>query len=439
MRTLSPAEARPLPATSVSTPARSGATSPAAIPAPAGRAGRAKLILLLGSLIAVGPLTIDMYLPALPVITTELATNSATVQLTLTGTLVGLAGGQLLVGPISDAVGRRRPLIAGLALHVVASVLCALAPNIAVLGVLRALQGFGAAAALVVAVAVVRDRFSGSAFASVMSRLMLVMGVAPILAPTLGGALLNWTDWRGVFVALAVAGTLLAAVAAAGLRETLPVARRRPARVSATVRYYGALLRDRTFMGLVLVTALTMGAIFANVAGSPFVLQGQFGLTEQQFAVAFGAGALGLIIATQVNVRLLRRYPPQQIAVTALVAASVAALALVGFAATGAGGLAGILVPLFLALMAAGLVMPNAPAVAMSRHGEAAGTAGAVLGAVQFGLAALTAPMVGVLGSGALAMAAVIAGAMLSATVIMLLVVAARGRSRPATAAPATS
>src|SRR5690606_14401602 len=187
------------------------------------------------------------------------------------------------------------------------------------------------------------------------------------------------------------------------------------------------------------VTALTMGAIFANVAGSPFVLQGQFGLTEQQFAVAFGAGALGLIIATQVNVRLLRRYPPQQIAVTALVAASVAALALVGFAATGAGGLAGILVPLFLALMAAGLVMPNAPAVAMSRHGEAAGTAGAVLGAVQFGLAALTAPMVGVLGSGALAMAAVIAGAMLSPTVIMLLVVAARGRSRPATAAPATS
>src|SRR5690606_29375697 len=400
------------------------------------RAGRAKLILLIGSLIAVAPLTIDMYLPALPVITTNLATTSAAVQLTLTGTLVGLAAGQLLVGPVSDAVGRRRPLLAGLALHVVASVLCALAPNIAVLGILRVLQGFGVAAALVVAIAVVRDLFSGNAFASVMSRLMLVMGVAPILAPTLGGALLNWTDWRGVFVALAVAGTLLAVVAATALRETLPVARRRPARVGPTLRYYGTLLRDRTFMGLVVVTGLVMGAVFANVAGSPFVLQGQFGLTEQQFAVAFGAGALGLITATQVNVRLLRRYPPHLIAATALVAAAIAALVLVGFAATGAGGLAGVLVPLFLVLAAAGLVQPNAPAVAMSRHGEAAGTAGAVLGAVQFGVAALAAPVVGVLGSGAPAMATVIAGTILPATVIMLLIARRLRRARRPAGAP---
>ncbi|PSK67170.1 Bicyclomycin resistance protein [Micromonospora sp. MH33] len=380
-------------------------------------------MLVLGSLIAIGPLTIDMYLPALPAITADLETTSAAVQLTLTGTLAGLALGQLLIGPLSDAVGRRLPLLAGIALHILASLLCVVAPTVQVVGVLRVLQGLGVAATSVVAMAVVRDLFSGAAFARLFSRLMLVMGAAPILAPTLGSGLLRWSDWRGVFVALAVFGLLLVVVAAVGLRETLPPARRRHGGVAAVGRDYRALLRDRTFVGLVLVAGLAMAALFAYVAGSSFVFQQRYGLDEQQFGLAFGAGAVGLITATQLNVRLLRRYTPQRILVTALAVGTAAGLVLLSFAATGVGGLAAVLASLWVVLAAAGLAMPNAPALALSRHGEAAGTAAALLGAVQFGVGALAAPLVGVLGTGSVAMAAVVAGGMAVALVVLLTVV----------------
>ncbi|MFC0032296.1 multidrug effflux MFS transporter [Micromonospora chaiyaphumensis] len=387
------------------------------------RGQQARLVLVLGSLIAIGPLTIDMYLPALPAITADLETTSAAVQLTLTGTLAGLALGQLLIGPLSDAVGRRLPLLAGIALHILASLLCVVAPTVQVVGVLRILQGLGVAATSVVATAVVRDLFSGAAFARLFSRLMLVMGAAPILAPTLGSGLLRWSDWRGVFVALAVFGLLLVVVAAVGLRETLPPERRRHGGVAAVGRDYRALLRDRTFVGLVLVTGLAMAALFAYVAGSSFVFQERYGLDEQQFGLAFGAGAVGLITATQLNVRLLRRYTPQRILVTALTVGTAAGLVLVGFAATGVGGLPAVLAALWVVLAAAGLAMPNAPALALSRHGEAAGTAAALLGAVQFGVGALAAPLVGVLGTGSVAMAAVVAGGMAVALVVLLTVV----------------
>jgi DHA1 family bicyclomycin/chloramphenicol resistance-like MFS transporter len=387
------------------------------------RRQRLRLVLVLGSLIAVGPLTIDMYLPALPAIVADLQTTSAAVQLTLTGTLAGLALGQLLIGPLSDAVGRRTPLLAGLVLHVLASVLCVVAPNIAVLGALRVLQGLGVAAASVVAMAIVRDLFSGVGFAKLFSQLMLVMGVAPILAPTLGSELLRWTQWRGVFVALAAFGVLLATIAFFGLDETLPAQRRRRGGVLETVRVYGALLRDRTFVGLVLVAGLAMAALFAYVAGSSFVFQEQYGLNEQQFGLAFGAGALGLITATQVNVRLLRRYSPERILVASLGAGTAAGLGLLVFAVTGFGGLVGILVALWLVLAAAGLALPNAPALAMSRHGEAAGTAAALLGAVQFGVGAVAAPAVGLLGTGSVAMAMVVAGGMVASLVVLLVVV----------------
>nr|MDT0656707.1 multidrug effflux MFS transporter [Micromonospora sp. DSM 115978] len=384
---------------------------------------RAGLILVLGSLIAIGPLTIDMYLPALPAITAGFSTTSAAVQLTLTGTLAGMALGQLLIGPLSDAVGRRVPLITGLALHVVASLLCVLAPNITVLGALRVVQGLGVAATSVVAMAVVRDLFSGSAFARLISRLMLVMGAAPILAPTLGSALLRWTDWRGVFVALAAFGVLLVAVAALGLRETLPVARRRRGGAVDTLRVYRSLLRDRVFVGLILVAGLAMAAVFAYVAGSSFVFQERYGLDEQEFGIAFGAGAFGLIGGTQLNARLLRRHPPQRILVAALTVSAVAGLALVGFAATGFGGLPAMLATLWLVLAAGGLAMPNAPALALSRHGEAAGTAAALLGSVQFGVGAIAAPVVGLLGNGGVAMALVIAGGMVCALAVLIVVV----------------
>jgi DHA1 family bicyclomycin/chloramphenicol resistance-like MFS transporter len=398
---------------------------------PAGR--RLRLTLVLGFLTALGPLTIDMYLPSLPTITTDLHSTAAAVQLTLTGTLVGLALGQLLVGPVADAVGRRTPLLAGIGVHVLASVLCVIAPNLALLGTLRVLQGLGAAAASVVAMAVVRDLFTGFAAAKLLSRLMLVVGVAPILAPTIGGAVLSWTSWRGVFVVLTLVGVAMMTATALILPETLPADRRRNGGVLGTVRDYGRLFTDRVYLGLILVAGLAMAALFAYVSGSSFVFQQEYGMSEQQFAFVFAGGAVGLIGATQLNVRLLRRWTPQQILGAALLAGLAAGTVLLVFAETGFGGLAGVLVPLWIVLATVGLAMPNAPALALSRHGEAAGTAAALLGAVQFGVGALAAPLVGVLGVGAGAMAAVVAGGTLAANLVLWIVV--RPRSLPADAA----
>ncbi|WIM94707.1 multidrug effflux MFS transporter [Actinoplanes oblitus] len=388
---------------------------------PLGR--RFRMVLVLGFLSALGPLTIDMYLPALPTITTDLHATAAAVQLTLTGTLVGLAVGQLLIGPLADAVGRRVPLLAGIGVHVLASVCCVLAPDLAVLGTLRVIQGLGAAAAAVIAMAMVRDLFDGMAAARLFSRLMLVVGVAPILAPTIGGLVLNWTSWRGVFVVLTAVGMAIMAAAAVVLPETLPRDRRRNGGLRGTARDYGRLFTDRVYVGLILVAGLAMAALIAYVSGSSFVFQDEFHLSEQQFALIFAGGAVGLIGATQCNVRLLRRWTPQRILGGSLLAGLGFGLVLLFTAATGRGGLAGVLIPLWLVLAMVGLVMPNAPALALARHGEVAGTAAALLGAVQFGVGALAAPLVGVLGVGAVAMATVVFGGMLAATAVCYLVV----------------
>ncbi len=388
-----------------------------------GRGERLRLIVVLGSLIALGPLTIDMYLPALPTITTELMTTEAVVQLTLTGTLLGLAIGQLVIGPLSDRLGRKRPLIAGTALHVVASMLCAVAPNIAVLGGLRVLQGVGAAAGAVIALAIVRDLYTGRPAATLLSRLILVMGAAPVIAPTLGGELLRYTSWRGVFGALAVFGLILIPVAFVGLRETLPPSRRRPAGVRGTLRDYGSLFGDRTFVGLVVVAGLAMSALLAYVSGSSFVFQGQYGLDQQQFGLLFGSGAIWLIVATQLNPVLLRWFEPRQILLVAVSAGAVAGLLVVTVAATAFGGLVGLVGAMWLVLFCTGLALPNAPAVALSRHGETAGTAAALLGAVQFGIGAAISPVVGLLGNDALAMATVVASGMVLALIVLVTVV----------------
>ncbi|MER5390481.1 multidrug effflux MFS transporter [Saccharopolyspora sp. NPDC002686] len=366
---------------------------------------RFRVIVVLGALIALGPLTIDMYLPALPAIGNDLQASASTVQLTLTGTLLGLGVGQLLIGPFSDIVGRRLPLIAGTALHILASLACLFAPNIAVLGTLRALQGVGAAATMVVALAVVRDLFTGNAAATALSRLMLVMGVAPILAPSLGGAILLTGSWRGVFGALGILGAVLLVVAVFALRESLPPERRQAAQFRPVLRTYRQLITDRDFVLLAIVAALAMSALFSYISGSSFVLQEQFGLNQQAFGLVFGVGAVALIGASQFNVVLLKRYSPKQIVFAALVAATTAGVVLTALTTTGTGGLYGFIVPMWLVLGAMGFVLPNAPALALSRHGEAAGTAAALLGAAQFGLGALIAPLVGVLGNDGPAMA----------------------------------
>jgi MFS transporter, DHA1 family, multidrug resistance protein len=287
----------------------------------------------------------------------------------------------------------------GWSVHALASLLCAVAPNIVVLSALRVLQGFAGAAISVVAMAVVRDLFSGLAMARVMSRLMLVIGVAPILAPSLGGLVLQWTSWRGVFVVLAGFAALLVVVALLGLPETLPRSRRRSARLSATLDTYRMLLRDRTFVALVLVGGLMMSAVFAYVSGSSFVLQGAYGLDEQTFGVVFGLNALGLVVASQVNPALLRRFGAVRVLSVAVLTSVVAASTLLLVGLSGRGGLVGVLVPLGVVVATCGLSLPNTPALAMTRHGEAAGTAAAVLGSVQFGVGALVAPLVGLFGS----------------------------------------
>lgn len=380
-----------------------------------------RLVLVLGMLVALGPFTIDLYLPALPTIADELHTTSAAVQLTLTGTLAGLAAGQLIIGPVSDTLGRRRPLLVGTAIHVLASLLCVAAPDVATLGVLRVLQGFGAAAAAVIAMAIVRDLFDGLRAAKVLSRLILILGASPVLAPTIGGELLRWTDWRGVFVALAVLGLAVTIVAWRALPETLPVERRHTGGARGTARAYAALLGDRTFVALVLVAGLAMSVVFAYVAGSPFVLQEQYGLSEQAFGLVFAINAVALIGASQVNVRLLSFATPAQILVAALAVAVLGSLVLVAVALAGLGGLPGLLVPLFVVLGAVGLAAPNAPALALSLHGESAGTAAALMGAVQFGLGALSAPIVGGFGNDNVALATVIAGCLVLAAVVLLL------------------
>ncbi|MGY1606687.1 multidrug effflux MFS transporter [Geodermatophilus sp. SYSU D00700] len=393
------------------------------VPAEVQTPHRAVLVLVLGAFVAVGAFTIDMYLPALPAIATDLRTSSPMVQLTLTGTLAGLAIGQLVIGPLADALGRRRPMLAGTALHVVASLLVLVAPTVEVLGVLRVLQGVGSAAGGVVAMAIVRDLFEGRAAAAMLSRLFLVMGAAPVLAPTIGGELLRITSWRGVFVVLAGYGLLLLVVGALVVPETLPPARRVTGGVAGVLRTYRGLLRDRVYVGLVVVAGLTMAGLFSYVSGSSFVYQRQFGLDEQQFGMLFGAGAFWLIGATQLNPVLLRRWSPAQLLSAAMSAGAVAALVLLALAVTGTGGLAGVVVPLWAVLAAIGLALPNAPALALAAHGETAGSAAALLGAVQFGIGAAVSPLVGLLGNDATAMALTMVGGLVLAIGVLGVVV----------------
>ncbi|MBA8794461.1 DHA1 family bicyclomycin/chloramphenicol resistance-like MFS transporter [Friedmanniella endophytica] len=380
-----------------------------------------QLVLVLGALVAIGALTIDTYLPALPSLTEDFRTTAPTAQLTITGLMAGLGVGQLVVGPLSDAVGRRRPLITGLVAHGLMSVLCALAPTIELLIVARVLQGLAGAAVSVVAMAMVRDLFSGVRAARLLSRLTLVMGISPILAPTLGSALLRLTAWRGIFVFLAVVAALLTVLAVLALPETLPPARRVPARLRSSLTSYARLFRDPTYLIMVVVAGLMFATVFGYIGGSSFVLQEYFKLTPQQYGIAFGVTALGLIVATQINPALVQRFTPVAVLRAGVLLGFVGAALMVVAAATGFGGLIGFMAPLWITIAGAGLTFPNAPAIALTRHGESAGTAAALLGAAQFMISGISAPLVGALADGTpVPMAAVMAGASGLAVVLIL-------------------
>ncbi|MCW2945128.1 MAG: drug resistance transporter, Bcr/CflA subfamily [Actinoallomurus sp.] len=376
----------------------------------AGRAERLRVFFILGALSAIGPLSIDMYLPALPKLTHDLSASASLVQLTLTACLVGLAAGQVVAGPISDLWGRRRPMLAGVIIYTIASLLCVVAPSVQVLIALRLVQGAAGAACIVISRAVVRDLHDGPAAARFFSLLMLVNGVAPVAAPVVGAQVLRFTSWRGVFVVLAVMGALMA-VSVLGLRETLPPSDRHAGGLRSSLRTFAELCADRVFMGYALAGGLAFAAMFAYIAGSPFVIQNMYGLSPQAYSLIFGVNSLGIVAFGQVSGWLSGRFPMRTLLATGLVISLLGGVLLLVAVFTGL-GLPGVLVALFLVVSAIGLTMPNSIALALSgRPPNVAGSASALFGLAQYVIGAAAAPLVGLAGSNsAIPMAVVIAG-----------------------------
>ncbi|MEZ0067500.1 DHA1 family bicyclomycin/chloramphenicol resistance-like MFS transporter [Streptacidiphilus sp. MAP12-20] len=410
-----------------------------AIPAPSDgddeplRTGGLRLLLILGALSAFGPLSLDMYLPGLPQLAGDFHVSDAAVQLTLTSCLIGLALGQLVAGPMADAWGRRRPLLIGLAAYALASVLCALAPSVETLTTLRIVQGLAGGVGIVISRAVVSDLHKGVAAARFFSALMLVNGTAPILAPVIGGQLLRFTDWRGVFLALALIGCLLLAAAALGLRDTLPPAGRRRGGLGETLRGMGALLRGRAFVGYALCGGFALAAMFAYISGSSFVLQNVYGLDAQTFSFVFGSNALGIVLLGQLNGLLLRRFAVETLLRAGLLLSATGGLGLLASVQFGF-GLPGVLASLFVLVSSIGLIGPNSTARAMEGHPGRIGAASALVGLLQYGVGGLAAPLVGLGGSGtALPMASVAASFALASVLVYALLVGRRstGGSTP--------
>lgn len=386
-----------------------------------------KLTILLGILAAFGPLSIDTYLSGLPAIGREFRVDDAAAQLTLSMFFVGLALGQAVYGPIADRLGRRGPLLVGCALYAAAAVGCALAPSINALIAMRFVQAIGGCAGMVISRSVVRDLFDAHESARMYSFLMLVMGVAPILAPLLGGQLLVLFGWRAIFWMLTGFGLLCFLMVAVGLPETLPPERRAVAGIGQVLRVYGGLLRDRHFIGYTLVGGLISAGMFAYISGSPFVFIDLYGVAPQNYGWIFGTNAFGIIAASQINRWLLARFRAETILRTALMVIMVSGVVLTVLAATGVGGLVGLLVPLFVCIAGYGFISPNATALAMAAYGRTAGSASALLGTLQFALGAAAGALVGVLANGtALPMAAVIAGCELVALATFFVLVGRR-------------
>ena len=378
-----------------------------------------RLALVLGALSAFGSLSIDMYLPSFRAISLDLSASEAQVQLTLAVFFGGLGLGQTLYGPISDRYGRMRPLCFGLSLYVIASAACALAGTVEHLVAWRFVQSIGGCAGIVIARAFVRDRFDERESARVFSLLMLVMGLPPVLAPLVGGQILVLFGWRAVFWTLAAYGLACLAAALLVLRESLPLERRAGGGLGHALRVYARLLRDRGFMRYNLSGALGISGMFAYIFGSPFVFMQIYGVRPDRYGWLFGLNALGLITASQLNHLILRGIAGTRILSRALVVTSLAGVFVLAAAWTGAGGLPGLLLPLFVYVSSLGFVLPNVIAAALAAQGRNAGSASALLGAVQFGAGAAVGTLLGALGNGtAVPMAGLIAACGLSALAV---------------------
>ncbi|MEU1018895.1 Bcr/CflA family multidrug efflux MFS transporter [Streptomyces sp. NPDC005900] len=361
----------------------------------------ALVTLVLGGLTAVPPLSMDMYLPALPEVTDALHAPAATVQLTLTACLLGMALGQLVVGPMSDKWGRRRPLLIGLLVYIAATAICAFAPTVELLIGFRLLQGLAGAAGIVIARAVVRDLYDGVEMARFFSTLMLISGVAPVVAPLIGGQVLRVTDWRGVFVVLTGVGTALTLLVWRRLPETLDPDKRHSGGTVEALRTMRSLLADRVFTGYMIAGGFAFAALFAYISASPFVIQEIYGASPQTFSLLFGVNSVGLIAAGQLNGKVLvGRVSLNKVLATGLAALTVAATALL-LMTTGVFGDVGLFpvaAGLFVLMSTMGLVMPNTQSLALTRTPHAAGSASALLGTTSFLIGAVASPLVGIAG-----------------------------------------
>ncbi|WP_145409500.1 multidrug effflux MFS transporter [Paenibacillus xylanexedens] len=384
---------------------------------------RIRMALILGTLSAFGPLSLDMYLPALPTLAADFQSSTSYAQLSLTACMVGLALGQLLAGPLSDVRGRRTPLIAGLLLYTIASILCLVSPTMGSFVVLRFIQGVAGAAGIVISRAVVRDVYDGPELTRFFSLLMLINGVAPIAAPIIGGLLLEYTSWRGVFILLSLIGVLTLLAVIFGLGETLPADRRSSGGLKQTLVTFRQIASNRLFMGYALTQGFVGAGMFAYISGSPFVLQKIYGISPQMFSLCFAINGLGIILASQIAGRLAGKVSETRLLIAGLIVAALGGTSLF-IAILAEGNLISILIPLFLVVSSVGLVNTASFALAMANQSKSAGSASALIGVMTFMFGGIVAPLVGLGGEGtAVPMGIVILCADLGAVLIYLLMV----------------
>ncbi|SBS74002.1 Drug resistance transporter, Bcr/CflA subfamily [uncultured Mycobacterium sp.] len=353
------------------------------------------LLVVLALLSAVAPVATDLYLPAFPEMTAELQASATAVQLTLTAFLLGLTFGQLMFGPLSDRLGRRRPLIVGALLCVVASVVAASAPNIGILIAARFAHGFTGAAGMVIGRAVISDLTDGKTAGRAFSLMMIVGGVAPVIAPFAGGLLVDSLGWRGIlWVVCAIAVAMLISIVAV-VRESHPEARRAELKADAAQGISPwTELRSRTYLANTLAFAFGFAVMMAYISASPFVYQVMVGLTPMQYGIAFGVNALGMITVSAVSSRLTQSVSSAKLLGVGLGLTMIATLVLLALVLTGVPAWL-MMLPIFVAVACQGLILGNATALALSAVPRAAGSGSAGLGALQFGLGAAVSPLVG--------------------------------------------
>ncbi len=390
--------------------------------------------MLLGALQAFAPLSIDMYLPAMPVMEKVFHTSAAAVQLTMVTFLVGFALGQSLYGPITDRFGRKPPLYASLLLFIFSSAACAASPSIAVMSGFRLLQAIAACGGSVMSRAMVRDLFPPEELRRVFSMLVLVLGVSPVIAPLIGSYLLLWFGWRAAFIAQAIVGTACLVGMHFRLPESLAHEDRRPLRWDAISAGYIRLFHDRTFLGASVVCGFSTAGAFAYITSAPFVFISLYKVPVEQFGWLFGSVAAGMVIASQINGRLPHRIAVWRVLRAANLVQLAAGMLLLVTVLTGIGGLPGVFAGVFIYVAAQGFVFPNGSAIAMMRHGKIAGTASAVLGTNQFLIAAICATFLGFLENPAVPMAIVIAGCSIASTTLNYLTLGSRLETMPQSA-----